>query len=49
MNDRKEENIKGALDFAIVMIYFKAKKEGIELSDTWGVWERIKEEYNIKE
>ena len=48
MNDNNEkENIKGALDYAIVMLHLKAKRERIELSDNWGVWERIKEEYNI--
>ena len=48
MNDNNEKkNIKGALDYAITMLHLMAKREGIELTDSWGVWERIKEEYNI--
>lgn len=43
MKDNVENtNIKGALDYAITIIHIKAKREGIELSDYWGVWENIK-------
>ena len=48
MNDYKNTDIKGALDYAIVMIHLVAKQSGIELTDSWGVWERIKEEYGIE-
>lgn len=48
IDDKEKKNIKGALDYAITMIYLMAKREGIELSDNWGVWERIKEEYEIE-
>lgn len=49
MNDNNEKkNIKGALDYAIVMIHLVAKQRGIELTDSWGIWGRIKEEYGIE-
>ena len=41
-------NIKGALDYAITMLHLVAKQEGIELQDSWGVWNKIKEEYGIE-
>lgn len=49
MNNCKNTDIKGALDYAITMIHLRAKQEGIELSnDIWGVWKKIKEEYGIE-
>lgn len=48
MNDFKETNLKGALDYAITMLHIIAKEKGIELTDYYGVWETIKEEYNIE-
>jgi hypothetical protein len=47
IDNNEKNNIKGALDYAITMFHLRAKREGIELLDNWGVWEQIKEEYNI--
>ena len=48
IDNNEKKNIKGALDYAITMFHLRAKREGIELTDSWGVWERIKEEYGIE-